>query len=47
MRSPWFMSTPYRNWQTNIVSFVIWYAQYAQRNSYIIRIAQNFGPTNG
>ncbi len=24
MRSPWFMSTPYGNWQKSIVSLIVW-----------------------
>ena len=47
MRSPWFMSTPYGNWQKNIVSLVVWYAQHGRDYSYIIKVAQNFGPKNG
>ncbi|WP_347832179.1 hypothetical protein [uncultured Planktomarina sp.] len=41
------MSTPYGNWQKNIVSLVVWYAQHGRDYYYIIRVAQNFGPKNG
>ena len=47
MRSPWFMSTPYGNWQKSIVSLVVWYAQHGHNYSYIIRKVQNYGPKNG
>ena len=47
MRSPWFMSAPYGNWQKSIVSLVVWYAQHGRNYSYIIKKVKNYEPKDG
>ena len=47
MRSPWFMSEPYGNWQKSIVSLIVWYAEHGRDYSYILKAAQYCGPESG